>query len=244
VLVGGEIAHKPARLVAPDAPIELTGPGPRFVSRGGEKLDAALDRFEVEVIQRRAIDCGASTGGFSDALLQRGAREVVAIDVGHGQLHPSLAADHRLRSHERTSVRGIDPVAVGGPADIVVADLSFISLTLVAPDLVSLCRDDGDLIVLVKPQFEAGRAEVSRGRGVVADPRTWLRVLDQVHDALVSQGTAIMGAMASPLLGADGNVEFLMHARAPRRAARRPAPPTVSLADAVAEAEALRGAHG
>ena len=246
--VGGEIAHKPARLVAPDEPVELTGNGPRFVSRGGEKLDAALERFDVAVTRRRAIDCGASTGGFSDALLQRGADEVVAVDVGHGQLHPSLAHHPRLRSVERTSVRGIDPRVVGGPADIVVADLSFISLTLVAPDLAALCRDGGDLIVLVKPQFEAGRAVVSRGRGIVTDPGAWLGALHQVHDALVSQGTAIMGAMASPLLGADGNVEFLMHGRAPRRIERVSATTSSArpdlLADAVAEAEARRGSHG
>jgi 23S rRNA (cytidine1920-2'-O)/16S rRNA (cytidine1409-2'-O)-methyltransferase len=242
VLVGGAPADKPARLVAPGEALELIGPAPRFVSRGGEKLEAALERFEIPVAGRSAIDCGASTGGFTDALLQRGASEVVAIDVGRGQLHERLGADPRVRSHERTSVRALDPRTVGGPGDLVVADLSFISLRVVAADLVRLCRPDGDLVLLVKPQFEAGRVEASRGRGVITDPAIWRRVLGEVHDALRSQGAAIMGVMASPLLGADGNVEFLLHARASTVAPGAAPPPT--LADALAEAEALRGTRG
>lgn len=201
---------KPSRLVAPGEPIEVLGPPPRFVGRGGEKLDAALDRFDV-VVSGRAVDCGASTGGFTDCLLQRGASEVVAIDVGYGQLHERLRADPRVRSHERTNLRGIDPESVGGPAALVVADLSFISLRTVLDDLLRMSTPGGDLVVLVKPQFEAGREEAARGRGVITDPEVWRRVLHEVHDAAASRGAAIMGAMTSPIEGADGNVEFLVH---------------------------------
>jgi 23S rRNA (cytidine1920-2'-O)/16S rRNA (cytidine1409-2'-O)-methyltransferase len=243
VLVGGAPADKPARLVAPDEPIEVLGPPPRFVGRGGEKLDAALERFAVDVAGRRCLDCGASTGGFTDALLQRGAREVVAIDVGRGQLHERLRADPRVIDRERTSVRGLDPAEVGGPGEIVVGDLSFISLRLVAADLVHLTEDGGDLVLLVKPQFEAGRAEASRGKGVITDPDIWRRVLGEVCDALVTRGTAIMGAMASPLHGADGNVEFLVHAR--RGAPGNPEIPLARLLDAaVAEARPSRSVDG
>lgn len=209
------MADKPARLVAPGEPIERLGPPPRFVGRGGEKLAAALEAFALEPTGRRAIDCGASTGGFTDALLQAGASTVVAIDVGHGQLHERLRDDSRVDNRERTSVRGLDPTTVGGPASLVVADLSFISLRVVLADLFALTAPGGDLVVLVKPQFEAGRQEASRGRGVISDPEIWARVLTEVRDAVDGQGAAIMGAMTSPLTGADGNVEFLLHVRAP-----------------------------
>jgi 23S rRNA (cytidine1920-2'-O)/16S rRNA (cytidine1409-2'-O)-methyltransferase len=210
--------------VSPDEPIELVGPAPRFVGRGGEKLDAALERFAIDVVGRRAIDCGASTGGFTDCLLQRGAERVVAIDVGYGQIHERLRADPRVDSRERTNLRGLDPTQVGGPAGLVVADLSFISLRTVADDLLRLAEPGADLVWLVKPQFEAGREEAARGRGVITEPEVWRRVLHEVHDAFAARGAAIMGAMTSPIAGADGNVEFLVHllaapAAAPQRAA-------------------------
>lgn len=211
VTVGGAPAVKAARLVAADEAIEILGPPARFVGRGGEKLDGALDRFEVRVEGRRAIDCGASTGGFTDCLLQRGALEVVSIDVGYGQLHERLRADPRVRSFERTNIRGLDPSSVGGPAPMVVGDLSFISLRTVVDDLLQLAEPAADLVLLVKPQFEAGRVEAARGRGVITDPEVWRRVLDEVHDSFADRGTAIMGAMTSPIEGADGNVEFLVH---------------------------------
>jgi 23S rRNA (cytidine1920-2'-O)/16S rRNA (cytidine1409-2'-O)-methyltransferase len=169
VLVSGSVATKPDRQVSPAEPIVVLGPPPRFVGRGALKLDAALDRFAIDVTGVRAIDVGASTGGFTDCLLQRGASEVVALDVGYGQLHERLRADARVRSFERTNVRDVDVVAVGGPARVVVVDVSFISLRTIAPALASLLADGGDLVALVKPQFEAGRAEVSRGSGVVRD---------------------------------------------------------------------------
>ncbi len=213
VTVAGAPADKAARLVAPGEPIHVHGPRPRFVGRGGEKLDAALERFAVDVADRRAYDLGASTGGFTDCLLQRGAASVVAVDVGYGQLHERLRADPRVEVHERTNVRGLAPGDLGRLADIVVADLSFISLRTVLPAVLPMVVPEGDLVLLVKPQFEAGRAEAARGRGVITDPAVWHRVLEEVAGALADGGTAIMGAMASPIRGADGNAEFLVHAR-------------------------------
>jgi 23S rRNA (cytidine1920-2'-O)/16S rRNA (cytidine1409-2'-O)-methyltransferase len=216
VLVSGSVATKAARLVDAGEPVVVTTP-PRFVGRGGEKLDAALERFGLDVGGRRALDAGSSTGGFTDCLLQRGAASVAAVDVGRHQLHERLRADPRVDVHEQTDLRAFDVAAAGGPFDVVVADLSFISIGAVARHLVAACTPDGDLVVLVKPQFEAGRAEVSRGRGVIRDPEVWRATVAGALSALVDAGATIMGAMASPLRGADGNVEFLVHATpAPR----------------------------
>lgn len=223
VTVGGAPADKAARLVAPGEPIRVLGPPPRFVGRGGEKLEAALARFEVDVAGRRAYDLGASTGGFTDCLLQRGAREVVALDVGYGQLHERLRADPRVDVRERTNVRDVHPGDLGSPAGVLVADLSFISLRTVLPGVLALADPGADVVVLVKPQFEAGREEAARGKGVITDPAVWRRVLEEVAGTLEHLGAAIMGAMASPLTGADGNVEFLLHARTPPAVATRPA---------------------
>ncbi|MGH9178137.1 MAG: TlyA family RNA methyltransferase, partial [Acidimicrobiales bacterium] len=209
VLVSGAPADKPSRLVAAGEPLEVLGAGPRFVSRGGDKLDAALDHFEIDVAGRSALDAGASTGGFTHCLLERGARSVVAVDVGFGQLHERLRGDRRVTVRERTNVRYL---VLDQAVDVVVADLSFISLGVVAPALLGPnARTGADVVVLVKPQFEAGRAEAGRGRGVVRDPAVWLRVLEEVRSAFAAQGAAMMGAMVSPLTGADGNVEFLAH---------------------------------
>jgi 23S rRNA (cytidine1920-2'-O)/16S rRNA (cytidine1409-2'-O)-methyltransferase len=220
VLVSGSVADKPARLVAPGEPVVLLGPPAPFVSRGGEKLDAALTRFAVPVAGRRALDAGASTGGFTDCLLQRGAAHVYAVDVGHGQLHPSLRDDARVTVLERVNARTLDAAALAAAdsgfegCPLVVADLSFISLRTVVPALAgSVAAPGADLVLLVKPQFEAGRAAVSRGKGVVRDPALWQGALEGVASALTAAGTGIMGAMASPLTGAAGNVEFLLHAR-------------------------------
>ena len=235
MLVSGAVAAKASRQVDPGEPIELVGPPPRFVSRGGDKLDAALERMGVSVGGRRCLDAGASTGGFTDCLLQRGAREVVAVDVGFGQLHERLRADDRVRNLERTNVRTLDAAAIGGPVDIVVADLSFISLRTVLPALLGLVEPAGDLVLLVKPQFEAGRQEASKGRGVIRDPAVWRRVLEDVRSAVVSQGASMMEAMVSPLRGADGNVEFLV------RLSPRPGAPRVDLDAVVADAAADGG---
>ena len=215
VLVNGAIADKPARLVLAGDAVELQGPPPRFVSRGGDKLDAALEQFALDVRGWRVLDAGASTGGFTDALLQRGAAEVVALDVGHGQLHPRLRADPRVHVLERFHIRDATPETIGGPVDAVVADLSFISLTRVLDPLIGCCAPGGPMVLLVKPQFEAGRAEVSRGRGVVTDPAVHARVQETVHDALGAHGCTVVGWMESPLRGGHGNVELLVLARTP-----------------------------
>jgi 23S rRNA (cytidine1920-2'-O)/16S rRNA (cytidine1409-2'-O)-methyltransferase len=239
VVVGGAPADKPARMVAAADAVTITGPPRRFVGRGGEKLAAALDRFSVDPAGRRALDAGASTGGFTDCLLQRGAAHVEAVDVGYGQLHERLRRDPRVTLRERTNVRSLE-LAV--PVDLVVADLSFISLVTVAPALLGGNASGGaDVVLLVKPQFEAGRAEVSRGRGVVRDEAVWRRVLEEVTSALTSHGAAMMGVMVSPLRGADGNVEFLVHLRAHRDDAAGLAGLARSAALDVAVAEAASG---
>ncbi len=220
VLVAGAPAEKGARLVAPDEPIVLLGPPSPFVGRGGLKLEAALERFSIPVTDRSALDAGASTGGFTDCLLQHGAAHVYAVDVGHGQLHPTLRQNARVTVLERMNVRTLTlpdlQAAAPGfePCPLVVADLSFISLRSVVPALTGpLAAADADLVLLVKPQFETGRAAVSRGKGVIRDPALWLGALEGVASALREAGTGIMGAMASPLTGSAGNVEFLVHVR-------------------------------
>ncbi len=212
----GAIAQNPAHQVERGDAIELVGPPARFVSRGGEKLDAALDQFAVAVVGRSALDAGASTGGFTDCLLQRGVALVVAVDVGHGQLHERVRRDPRVRVLDRTNVRHLTPEAVAGaPFDLVVADLSFISLRTVAPALVGLTAPGGDLVLLVKPQFEASKAAASKGKGVIREPAEWQAATEGVSAAIVEAGAAMMGEMASPLRGTEGNVEFLVHARVP-----------------------------
>lgn len=213
-MVAGAPATKASRLVAPDEPIVVAGPPARFVGRGGEKLAGALERFGVDLEDALVLDAGASTGGFTDCALQAGAARVVAVDVGRGQLHQRLRVDPRVDVRERTNVRHLAPGDLGPLVDAVVADLSFISLRTVTPALLGLVRPGGDLIWLVKPQFEAGRQEASRNKGVIADPEVWRRVLEEVSGALREHGAAIMGLMTSPLRGADGNVEFLLHGRA------------------------------
>ena len=220
VLVGGAPAGKPTRLVSPAEAIVVQGPGPQWVSRAGAKLDAALDRFAVDVRGWRVLDAGASTGGFSDCLLQRGAAEIVAVDVGYGQLHERVADDVRVRVVDRTNVRDLDPALVGDPVDLVTADLSFISQRLVLDALFAVLRPGGSFVALVKPQFEAGRQVVARGRGIVTEPEVWRSVLEDATSACEARGATIMGVMASPITGTDGNVEFLLHAIRPGGDAR------------------------
>lgn len=182
----------------------------RFVSRGGDKLDAALDAFGLDVAGRRAIDAGASTGGFTDCLLRRGASEVVAVDVAYGQLDWGLRNDPRVRVLERTNVRTLGPGATGGPAGVVVADLAFISLAAVRDALASVAAPEADLVLLVKPQFELPRARVPRG-GVVRDPGAWADAVRAVADAYRAGGWALRGVAASPVVGPKGNREFFVH---------------------------------
>ncbi len=219
VLVGGAIADKASRLVDPGDNLLLTGPPARFVSRGGEKLDHALEVFDVDPAGRFVLDAGASTGGFTDCVLQRGARHVVALDVGHGQLHPRIRDDVRVTVMERCNVRDLATGQLAEPPSLVVADLSFISLTKVVGALVRVAAAGADLVLLVKPQFEAGRQEVSRGQGVITDPAVHERARRGVGDALTLAHCSVRAWTDSPITGADGNVEFLVHATTPERAA-------------------------
>jgi 23S rRNA (cytidine1920-2'-O)/16S rRNA (cytidine1409-2'-O)-methyltransferase len=188
---------------------------PDYVSRGGHKLAGALAAFEplgLSVAGRRCLDAGASTGGFTDVLLRAGAREVVAVDVGYGQLAWSLRSDDRVRVHDRTNVRDITTELIGGPVDVVVGDLSFISLALVLEPLVGVTEEDGDLAVMVKPQFEVGKDRVGKG-GVVRDPALRAEAVAAVADRAAALGWGARGVARSPLPGPSGNVEFFLWLR-------------------------------
>jgi 23S rRNA (cytidine1920-2'-O)/16S rRNA (cytidine1409-2'-O)-methyltransferase len=191
----------------------------RFVSRGGEKLDAALARFELDPAGRDCLDAGASTGGFTDVLLRAGARQVVAVDVGYGQLAWPIRTNDRVVVLERTNVRTLTPDLIGGVVDLTVADLSFISLRLVLPALAACTAPDGDLALMVKPQFEVGRERVGSG-GVVRDPGLRAEAVLDVAGAAGGLGLGVAGVTASPLPGPSGNVEFFVWFR-------RDAPPAV-----------------
>ena len=212
VMVRGAPATKSTTLVGADESLALAGPARPFVSRGGEKLAAALDRFAIDVSDRACLDAGASTGGFTDCLLQRGARHVVALDVGHGQLAWELRTDPRVTVLEKTNVRELVPGLLPYRPSLVTADLSFISLRLAAAPLVAVSEPVADLVLLVKPQFEVERSDVERG-GVVRDPSLWRRAIAAVADAIAAAGAGAGGVMASPIRGPAGNVEFLLHAR-------------------------------
>jgi 23S rRNA (cytidine1920-2'-O)/16S rRNA (cytidine1409-2'-O)-methyltransferase len=216
VLVNGALADKASRQVHAGDAIVVTGDGPRFVSRGGEKLDAALEAFALDVTGYRVLDAGASTGGFTDCLLQRGASHVVALDVGHGQLHPKIREDERVTVFERFHVRDATPATIGGAVQLVTADLSFISIVRVLDPLIAAAEPGGHLVLLVKPQFEAGRAEVSKGRGVITDPSIHDRVKSEVHQALLDRRCDVVSWIDSPITGGDGNREFLVHATTQR----------------------------
>jgi 23S rRNA (cytidine1920-2'-O)/16S rRNA (cytidine1409-2'-O)-methyltransferase len=211
VLVSEQRVAKPSDLIRTDAYIRIKGandPTSRYVSRGGLKLESALKEFEVEVANLTCLDVGASTGGFTDCLLQRGALRVVTVDVGHNQL------DWRLRNHPRVEVReGINARYLKTDDfddlfDLAVMDVSFISATKVMPAIVNLLTETGRLITLIKPQFEVGRCEVGSG-GVVRDPEKHIRVVEEVNSAATRLGLLICGVIESPIHGADGNVEFL-----------------------------------
>ncbi len=205
VRVAGQVADKPGTQVATNAAITLQA-RPRFVSRGGEKLEAALVRFGLDVRGWVAADVGASTGGFTDCLLQHGARRVYAIDVGYGQLDWRLRNDPRVVVMERTNARYLE--SLPEPVDLVTVDVSFISLGLILPMAVRWLKPGGQVVALIKPQFEAGRREVGKG-GVVRDPQVHRRVLERVLDIAAGLDLGLRGLMPSPLRGPAGNVEFL-----------------------------------
>ncbi len=215
VKVSGVRAHKPATGITTDVAIvvDVDASRPEYASRGAHKLLGALDAFSsLEVRGRRCLDAGASTGGFTDVLLSRGAAEVVAVDVGYGQLVWRLRNDDRVRVHDRTNIRDLSTELIGGPVDLVVGDLSFISLTLVLEALVAVTAPDGDLALMVKPQFEVGKDRVGKG-GVVRDPELRAETVRTVADHAARLGWGAVDVATSPLPGPSGNVEFFLRLR-------------------------------
>jgi 23S rRNA (cytidine1920-2'-O)/16S rRNA (cytidine1409-2'-O)-methyltransferase len=235
VTVAGRTIDNPGSLVGAGEAIRILGPTRSHASRGGGKLAPALGRFGLDPVGRRCLDAGAAAGGFTDVLLAAGAASVVAVDVGYGQLSWRLRRDRRVTVMDRTNVRQLRPEDLPGPVDLVTADLSFISLTSVLPALVRLTADGADLVLLVKPQFEARRDEVGPG-GVVTDPAVWLGTLERVEAACRASGAGPLGIVASRVRGPAGNVEFFVHARV-----GDPGRP-VDLEAAVAEGAAIRAA--
>jgi 23S rRNA (cytidine1920-2'-O)/16S rRNA (cytidine1409-2'-O)-methyltransferase len=235
VLVAGRSASKPSTLVDAAEPLELVGEPRRFASRAGEKLEAALERFAIDVHGRDCLDAGASTGGFTDCLLRRGAAHVVAVDVGYGQLAWSLRTDQRVTVLDRTNVRDLRPEDLPYAPAIVVADLSFIPLRLAIPALARVSSGDADLVLLVKPQFEVGRERVGSG-GVVRDPDGWRDAILGVADAGSEHGLSPTAVMASPLPGPAGNIEFPLHVRVGSAA-----PFVLDVEGALEEARAIAG---
>jgi 23S rRNA (cytidine1920-2'-O)/16S rRNA (cytidine1409-2'-O)-methyltransferase len=215
VTVEGRAVSKAGTAVAADARIELVQPDHPYVGRGGLKLAHALDAFQVRVEGREALDIGASTGGFTDVLLQRGASKVVALDVGHGQLDWRIRNDARVVVIEGLNARFLSLQDLPGPVDLVVIDVSFISLTQILPRVPQVLRDGADVITLVKPQFEAGRDEVGK-KGVVRDPDVQARAIERVAGAAAEIGLVRIAMTPSPITGAEGNREFLLHLRAAR----------------------------
>lgn len=213
VTIDGMRAAKPATAVAVTAALAVHDSGERqWVSRGAHKLIGALDAFGLEVAGRRCLDAGASTGGFTEVLLDRGAAHVVAVDVGYGQLAWSLRSDPRVQVIERTNVRDLSAESIGGPVDLVVADLSFISLATVLPALTACCAPHADIVPMVKPQFEVGREKVGAG-GVVSDPQLRAEAVLAVAHRAAGLGWHAVAVAASPLPGPSGNVEYFLRLR-------------------------------
>ena len=217
VTVQGQRATKPATGVTTDSDLVVRADPdkPDYVSRGGHKLAGALAAFApagLGVSGRRCLDAGASTGGFTDVLLRAGAAEVVAVDVGYGQLAWSLQSDDRVHVHDRTNIRELTPEMIGGPVDLVVGDLSFISLRLVLGALIGVTRPDGDLALMVKPQFEVGKERLGKG-GVVRDPEHRAEAVLRVAEDAAARGWGAVGVAVSPLPGPSGNVEFFLWLR-------------------------------
>ena len=215
VLANGSVVLTHSRQVAPSDEL-LVKVVDQFVSRGGIKLDAALTAFNIDVSDQRALDAGSSTGGFTDCLLQRGVAEVVAIDVGKSQMHERVATNHRVVVIDAFNVRQLEddvldlPVSLRNEFDLVVADLSFISLKSVSRALTARLSQSGSLVVLVKPQFEATKLEVDKSQGVIADQAIRDRVVGEVNESFADQGWAVHGCIESPIHGAEGNVEYLV----------------------------------
>ena len=211
VLAGERRVEKPSETYPPDAPLRVRGaedPASRYVGRGGLKLEKALAEFQIDPTGRTCLDVGASTGGFTDCLLQHGARRVVALDVGHNQIDWRLRTDARVEVREGVNARHLTPEDFDERFDLVAVDVSFISATKILPALVPLLKEGGRAVVLVKPQFEVGKGEVGKG-GVVRDPAQHARVVEEVNASARALGLAVKGVADSPITGADGNREFL-----------------------------------
>lgn len=211
VQVNGSFAATAAQLVLRSDSLELVSEKDNYVSRGGYKLDHALSAFGINPAQLDCVDVGASTGGFTDCLLQNGASTVTTIDVGYGILHERLVSNARVEVYERLNIRDAVPIFDGKKFQLLVADLSFISLRLVLEDLVALSKEGTSLVLLVKPQFESSHEEASRARGVIRDPRVWKRTLGQVAEEAARVGAPLQGMVVSPITGAKGNREFFFH---------------------------------
>lgn len=216
VYVEGEQVDKAGTQVDRDADIELRGDANPYVSRGGQKLESAHETFDFEIAGRTAIDVGASTGGFTDFLLQHGARHVYAVDVGYGQLSWELREDDRVTVHERTNIREFDEEALPEACDLAVVDCSFISLELVLPNTLPYLTDDADIVALIKPQFEAGPERVEEG-GVVRDESVRRQVIDEVLEMAEGLGLELVDSVDSEVHGPSGNIEHFAHWRAPQR---------------------------
>ena len=245
VLLDGRPVRRPSDRVAADATLRLRDPGPRYVSRAAHKLVSALEAFpDVGVAGRRALDAGASTGGFTQVLLERGAERVAAVDVGHDQLAPPVRADPRVLVREGLNVRDLTAEDIDGPVDLVVSDLSFISLRLVLAPLAGVCRPGAELLLMVKPQFEVGRRALPRS-GVVTDPDARRDAVAGVAAAALGAGLAPRGLTRSGLAGQDGNAEFFLRLRRPdATAADDPAGGTGPATPAGESAAGwVRGAH-
>jgi 23S rRNA (cytidine1920-2'-O)/16S rRNA (cytidine1409-2'-O)-methyltransferase len=212
VLVDELRVDKPGHLVSPSSRILIRETFPPFVSRGGVKLEAALAAFPVDVKDKVILDVGASTGGFTDCLLQRGAAKVIALDVGYGQLHWKLRQDPRVVVLEKTNIRHLEPDILREKMDGAVIDVSFISLKLVIPAVSPLLKEDAFIVALVKPQFEVGKGQVGKG-GVVRDPELHEEVMEKLIRFFGTEGWKVAGRMPSPLLGPKGNKEFLVYLR-------------------------------
>ncbi len=210
VYVNGQKADKPGMPVSPDVELEVRGAAIPFVSRGGFKLDKALKVFPIDPKGLHCIDCGASTGGFTDVLLQHGAEKVYAVDVGYGQLAWKLRQDPRVVNLERTNLRYVTPEQIPEMLDLAVMDVSFISIRLVLPAVQALLKDGADLVCLIKPQFEAGRDEVGK-KGVIRDPAVHEEVVNGILCFAPTIGLSVMGLDYSPIKGPEGNIEYICH---------------------------------
>ncbi len=213
VTVDGAPALNPARQVSPSENIEILEPPAQFVSRAGNKLEGALEAFDLAPAGLVCLDAGSSTGGFTDCLLQHGAAKVYAVDIGTNQLHEKIRQHASVVSHEKTDIRVVDRTVFDEPLQLIVGDLSFISLRLVLPSLASLIEPGTSMILLVKPQFEASQQEAAKGNGVIDDPDIWLRALTEVVEAAAALGAEFVDGTVSPIRGRTGNVEFVVHLR-------------------------------